>query len=179
MTSPASTPPSPPLSPAHPSAGDGQPGRNGLDELDRRILALLQQDSALSNQALAERVHASPPTTLRRVRRLREEGYITREVALLDPQKFGSTLTAIVEITLDNQAAEHLDAFESGMLAEDSVQQCYRVSTGPDFILVVQVCDMPAYHALAHRAFTTRAHVRNVRTFFATHRAKFDTRIVL
>jgi len=57
------------------------------------------------------------------------------------------------------------------------VLQCYRVSPGPDFVVIVQVADMPAYHALAHRVFTAQANVRNVRTFFSVHRAKFETRI--
>lgn len=148
-----------------------------LDDLDRRILAQLQVDASPNNLALAASVHASPPTTLRRVRRLREAGYIQKQVAILSPEKLGATLTAIVEITLDNQSAEILQAFERVMIDERAVLQCYRVSTGADFILVVQVADMAAYHALVHRAFTAQARVRNVRTFFSTHRAKFDTRI--
>ena len=150
-----------------------------LDELDRRILEQLQQDSALTNQDLAARVHASPPTCLRRVKRLTDSGIISRQVALLDPAKLGSTLTAIVEITLDNQAAESMDAFEALMQAEPAILQCYRVSPGPDFVLIAQLADMPAYHALVHRCFTAQANVRNVRTFFSVHRAKFETRIDL
>lgn len=150
-----------------------------LDDLDRRILEQLQQDSSLTNQDLAERVHASPPTCLRRVRRLIESGVIEKQVAILSPAALGSTLTAIVEITLDVQAAERLDEFEASLLAEPAVLQCYRVSPGPDFVVIVQVRDMPAYHALAHRAFTAHANVRNVRTFFSVHRAKFETRIEL
>ncbi|CAB3816132.1 Leucine-responsive regulatory protein [Achromobacter aegrifaciens] len=150
-----------------------------LDDLDRRILEQLQEDSSLTNQELAQRVHASPPTCLRRVRRLVDERVIDRQVAILAAEKLGSTLTAIVEITLDVQAAESLDAFEQSMLVESAVLQCYRVSPGPDFVVIAQVKDMPAYHALVHRAFTAQANVRNVRTFFSVHRAKFETRIDL
>ncbi|MBR8654367.1 Lrp/AsnC family transcriptional regulator [Achromobacter sp. Marseille-Q0513] len=150
-----------------------------LDDLDRRILEQLQIDCALTNQDLAERVHASPPTCLRRVRRLVDIGVVDRQVAILAADKLGSTLTAIVEITLDVQAAESLDAFEQSMLAEPAVLQCYRVSPGPDFVVIAQVRDMPAYHALVHRAFTAQANVRNVRTFFSVHRAKFETRIAV
>jgi len=148
-----------------------------LDDLDRRILTLLQQNAALTNQDLAILVHASAPTCLRRVRRLVEEGVITRQVALVAPEKIASSLTAIVEITLDIQAAEHLEAFERSLINETAVLQCYRVSTGPDFVVIAQVRDMPAYHALVHRAFTAQANVRNVRTFFSVHRAKFETRV--
>lgn len=148
-----------------------------LDDLDRRILNQLQHDCALTNQELAVRVHASAPTCLRRVRRLVETGVIARQVAILAPEKLGSSLTAIVEVTLDVQAAENLEAFERSLVDEPAVSQCYRVSTGPDFVVVAQVRDMPAYHALVHRAFTAQANVRNVRTFFSVHRAKFETRI--
>lgn len=133
----------------------------------------------MNNLELAASVHASAPTTLRRVRKLREAGYIEKQVAILAPEKLDASLTAIVEITLENQAAEVLQAFEAAMLAESAVLQCYRVSSGADFIVVVQVRDMNAYHALVHRAFTAQARVRNVRTFFSTHRSKFDTRIAL
>lgn len=148
-----------------------------LDELDRRILQQLQQDAAITNRELAQRVHASAPTCLRRVRRLTELGIIEKQVAILDASRLGPSLTAIIEITLDVQAAERLDDFERIMLDEPAVLQCYRVSPGPDFVVIAQVPDMPAYHALAHRSFTSQANVRNVRAFFSVHRAKFDTRI--
>lgn len=150
-----------------------------LDDLDRRILEYLQADSSLTNQELARRVHASAPTCLRRVRRLIDEGVIEKQVSILDTHKLGPSLTAIVEITLDIQTAEHLEFFENNLLPEAAVLQCYRVSPGPDFIVVAQVSDMPAYHAMAHRLFTSKANVRNVRTFFSIHRSKFDTRTIL
>jgi Lrp/AsnC family leucine-responsive transcriptional regulator len=62
---------------------------------------------------------------------------------------------------------------------EAAVQQCYRVSPGPDFVLVMQVADMPAYHALAHRLFANQTNVRNVRSFFSVFRSKFETRIIV
>ena len=146
-----------------------------LDELDKRILQQLQKDCSLTNQALAEKVHASAPTCLRRVRYLQESGIIQKQVAIVDPQKTGSTLTAIVEVTLDIQNAEANTAFEKEVNGETAVLQCYRVSTGPDFVLIIQVADMPAYHELVHRLFTASKNVRNVRTFFSVNRSKFET----
>ncbi len=152
-----------------------------IDEIDLRLLDQLQQDASLSNQDLAEMVHVSPPTCLRRVRRLREAGLIERQVALLQPEKMaavlGHGLHAIVEITLDRQGAELLDAFEARVAADEAVQQCWRVSPGPDFILIVGVADMPAYLALAQRLFTSDANVRNVKAFFSTKRSKFEPRL--
>ncbi|MGV8897762.1 MAG: Lrp/AsnC family transcriptional regulator [Burkholderiaceae bacterium] len=150
-----------------------------FDELDRRILNALQLDASQTNQALAEQVHASPPTCLRRVKRLIDAGVIARTVAIVAPDKVGAGLSAIVEITLDNQAAERMVEFEALVAVEDAVLQCYRVAPGPDFVLLVQVADMPAYHALAHRLFAGQANVRNVRSFFAIHRSKFETRIAV
>ena len=105
-----------------------------LDATDLRLLDLLQSDASLSNQALAERALTSPATALRRVRRLVDEGLIERSVAILNPQKLGAGLTALVEITLD---------------------------------------------ALVQRLFTQDANVRNVKSFFSVHRAKFETRLPL
>jgi Lrp/AsnC family leucine-responsive transcriptional regulator len=144
-----------------------------LDATDRRLLALLQTDNAVTNQELAQLAHISPATCLRRVRRLVEQGVIERQMAILSPELLGSGLTAILEITLDVQGAEALAAFESAIESESAVQQCYRVSSGPDFILIVFVSDMPAYHAFVHRALTAERNVRNVRSFFSVRRSKF------
>jgi Lrp/AsnC family transcriptional regulator, leucine-responsive regulatory protein len=149
------------------------------DAIDRRLLNLLQDDCSLTNQALAERAHISPPTCLRRVKRLQDAGLIERQIAILAADKFGAGLTAIVEISLEHQAAERQADFELRVREEAAVQQCYRVSPGPDFVLIVAVTDMPAYHALAHRLFTAQANVRNVRTFFSVNRSKFAPKVLI
>ena len=150
-----------------------------LDPIDLRLLELLQADAGLSNQALAEAAGTSPATALRRIRRLEEAGVIERRIALLSPERLGAGLTAIVELTLDRQGAEHLQAFEARAVAEPAVQQCYRVSPGPDFVLVTHCADMAAYHALVERLFTQDANVRNVKTYFVVARPKFDPRLPL
>jgi Lrp/AsnC family leucine-responsive transcriptional regulator len=150
-----------------------------LDEVDRRILNALQLDASHTNAELAELVHVSPPTCLRRVKQLTDAGVIARRVAIVSPDKVGAGLAAIVEISLDIQAAERMAQFEALVAAEAAVLQCYRVAPGPDFVLVIQVADMPAYHALAHRLFATHANVRNVKTYFSTFRSKFETRIAV
>ena len=154
-------------------------GVSDLDATDLRILEQLQRDASLTNQALAAAAHTSAATCLRRVKRLEDGGVIERRVAILSPHKLGAGLTAIVEVTLDAQGAEHLAAFESRAVAEAPVQQCHRVSPGPDFILVLQVPDMAAYHGLVQRLFTQDANVRNVKSFFSVHRAKFEPAIAL
>ena len=154
-----------------------------LDAIDLHLLARLQVDASLNNQMLAEQVHVSPPTCLRRVKRLRDVGLIEREIAVLSAdtlaQVIGHGLTAVVEITLDRQDQGALEAFEQRVAHEDAVQQCYRVSPGPDFCLVVHATDMPDYLALTQRLFTADANVRNVKTFFSIKRSKFGARLPL
>ena len=150
-----------------------------LDPVDLKILDVLQRDASLTNHALAQRVHTSPATCLRRVKALVDAGVSERRVVVLSPEALGHGLTAIVEVSLDRQSAEALAAFEARAIAEAAVQQCHRVSPGPDFVLVVHVLDMAAYQAVVERLFTQDANVRNVKAFFSVRRAKFETRIPL
>jgi Lrp/AsnC family transcriptional regulator, leucine-responsive regulatory protein len=149
------------------------------DETDLRLLDLLQHDASLSNQDLAVAAHTSAATCLRRVKRMVDAGVIERRVAILSTERLGAGLTALTEVTLDRQGAEHLAAFEARAVADAAVQQCYRVSPGPDFMLVLQAADMSAYNAVVQRLFTQDANVRNVKSFFSVHRAKFEPAIVL
>jgi DNA-binding Lrp family transcriptional regulator len=154
-----------------------------LDAVDLQLLDILQRDASLSNVALAEKVGVSAPTCLRRVKRLRVEGWIERQVAVLNADKLGAALghglTALVEVSLDKQGSEHLDDFEARAVSLDAVQQCWRVSPGPDFMLVLQARDMPHYLSISQALFTQDANVRNVKAFFATKRAKMTTQIQL
>jgi len=150
-----------------------------LDSVDRRILDALQGDCAVSNQELAEHVHTSAATCLRRVKRLVDGGVIERRIAILAPGPAGlpTGITAVIEVTLDRQAAELQAAFEERAVADSAVQQCYRVTPGPDFVLIAYVADTDAYQALAQRLFTADVNVRNVKTYFAVKRGKFEPRI--
>ena len=154
-----------------------------LDATDLKLLALLQADASLNNVALAEKLHISPPTCLRRTKRLQQEGWIEKQVAILSADKLGRLmghgLTALIEVSLDKQGEEWLQAFETRAVKEQAVQQCWRVSPGPDFMLVVQTTNMPAYLALTQRLLTQDANVRHVKTFFSVKRAKFGTELTL
>ena len=94
-----------------------------LDDLDRRILNTLQVDASHTNAELAALVHVSQPTCLRRVKQLTENGVIERQVAIVSPDKVGARLTAIVEITLDVQAADRMAEFEGAVAEEAAVLQ--------------------------------------------------------
>lgn len=152
-----------------------------LDAVDLQLLRQLQRDASQSNQALAAALHLSPPTCLRRVKRLQSLGLIEKQVTILNPEKLaqvtGHGLQAIVEISLDRQDSSALLQFERKAIAENSVQQCWRVSPGPDFVLIITTLNMPAYLALSQKLFTQDANVRNVKAFFAVKRAKFSTEL--
>ena len=154
-----------------------------LDAIDLQLLAILQANANISNIALADKLHISAPTCLRRTKRLQQEGWIEKQVAILSSDKMGRVMghsvTALIEVSLDKQGEELLQAFETRAVQEAAVQQCWRVSPGPDFMLVVQVPDMPAYLAFTQRLLTQDANVRNVKAFFSVKRAKFGTEIPL
>jgi Lrp/AsnC family leucine-responsive transcriptional regulator len=156
---------------------------SSLDATDLKLLAILQTDTSISNIGLAEKLNISPPTCLRRTNRLKQEGWIEKEVAILSANKLsqylGHGVTAIIEVSLDKQGEEWLTAFEKRAVQETAVQQCWRVSPGPDFLLVTQLADMPAYLAFTQRLLTQDANVRNVKAFFSLKRAKFGTEIPL
>lgn len=156
---------------------------SSLDAVDLKLLALLQADASLSNLALADKLGISAPTCLRRTKRLQQEGWIEKQVAILSADKLGQFsghgVTALIEVSLDKQGEELLQAFETRAVKEVAVQQCWRVSPGPDFMLVVNVADMPAYLAFTQRLLTQDANVRNVKAFFSVKRAKFGTEISL
>lgn len=154
-----------------------------IDHMDRQLLDWLQRDASLSNQALAAKVNTSAPTCLRRIKRLEDAGLIERRMAVLNPERLAAAIgygvTAIVEITLDRQDAQALEQFESRVSHDASVQQCYRVSPGPDFVLIVHAANMPAYLAMTQRLFTTDGNVRNTKAFFSVKRTKFGAELPL
>lgn len=156
---------------------------SSLDAIDLQLLAILQADASISNIALADKLRISAPTCLRRTKRLQQEGWIEKQVAILSSDKMGlamgHSVTALIEVSLDKQGEELLQAFETRAIQETAVQQCWRVSPGPDFMLVVQVPDMPSYLAFTQRLLTQDANVRNVKAFFSVKRAKFGTQIPL
>jgi Lrp/AsnC family leucine-responsive transcriptional regulator len=157
--------------------------QSSLDATDLQLLAILQADASISNIALADKLRISAPTCLRRTKRLQQEGWIEKQVAILSSDKLGQLMghnvTALIEVSLDKQGEELLQTFETRAIQEAAVQQCWRVSPGPDFMLVVQVPDMPSYLAFTQRLLTQDANVRNVKAFFSVKRAKFGTEIPL
>ncbi|WP_395543054.1 Lrp/AsnC family transcriptional regulator [Neotabrizicola sp. sgz301269] len=126
-----------------------------LDATDRRILAALQNDGRMTNADLAERVNLSPSACHRRVQRLEEEGFIAGYVALLDPRRMGLQTTVFVEITLESQAEDLLDAFEQQVARVPEVLECHLTAGTADYLLKVAVGDTEDFARL-HRRFLSR-----------------------
>ena len=144
-----------------------------LDDLDHRILHALQDQADRSNLEIARLIGLSPAATLRRIKRLKDQGVIERVVAVLNPQAVGAGLLAVVEVSLARQGEHALQAFAALACKQAEVQQCYQVSPGPDFVLIAQVPDMPAYHAFSQRLLTEDANVRHVKAYFSVKRHAF------
>jgi Lrp/AsnC family leucine-responsive transcriptional regulator len=126
-----------------------------LDATDRRILQVLQREGRISNADLAERIALSPSACHRRVQRLEEEGFITGYVALLDARRIGKTTTVFVEITLQSQSDEVLDAFERAVARIPDVLECHLMAGAADFLLKLVVADTEDY-ARIHRQYLAR-----------------------
>ena len=144
-----------------------------LDDLDHRILHALQDQADRSNLEIARLIGLSPAATLRRIKRLKDQGVIERVVAVLNPQAVGAGLLAVIEVSLERQGEHALQAFAALACKQAEVQQCYQVSPGPDFVLIAQVPDMPAYHAFSQRLLTEDANVRHVKAYFSVKRHAF------
>ena len=148
-----------------------------LDKVDRKLLNLLQRDNQMPTRALAEKVHISQPTCLRRIRDLREAGIISADVAMVNPFALGYGMLAFLEVSLTNQSDEHMQEFEARMAKESEVMQCYFVSGDYDYFLVVHAIDMEAYYLFVRRAISGTGNVRHFQSRFPMKRAKFATRI--
>ncbi|GAA2815679.1 AsnC family transcriptional regulator [Aminobacter aminovorans] len=156
-------------------------GRNAvpLDELDRRILAVLQQDNRLSFAELAERVASSAASCVRRVRRLREEGVILADIALVDPGRAGKSLTAVVNIELEAERLDLVDAFKREMRAAPEVNQCYMVTGDADFVVMVTVEDIAAFEAFTRDRLYANPNIRKFRSMIMLDRVKFEPRVAI
>ncbi|CAD0184159.1 Leucine-responsive regulatory protein [Ruegeria sp. THAF57] len=126
-----------------------------LDTTDRKILAALQRNGRMSNAELSEQANLSPSACHRRVQRLESEGYIRDYVALLDARKMKVPTTVFVEITLQGQAEEVLDAFEKAVARIPDVLECHLMAGTADYILKV-VAENTEDFARIHRQYLSR-----------------------
>ena len=153
---------------------------NDLDRTDLRLLAELQKDASLSNLELADKVGLSPTPCARRVKRLVTEGFIERQVAILNPEKLGYDLTAHVSISMDRHTPDRFESFEAEIATYDEVIDC-SVVTGQsaDYLIRVVVKDMKHFEAVLLGKLTRIPGVTGVHSSFVLRKVINRTEIPL
>jgi len=146
-----------------------------LDPTDRRILEALQRQGRISNQELSDTVNLSPSACHRRVQRLEEEGYIKGYVALLDPRRMGRLTVVFVEITLQGQADEVLDAFERAVARVPEVLECHLMAGSADYLLKVVAMDTEDFARIHRKSLATLPGVRGMQSSFALRTVRQTT----
>jgi len=145
-----------------------------LDPTDVQILKLLQQDASLTNKELSYKLHKSIATIHERVRRLKEQGYIKRIVAILDRKKINKNLIAFSQVLLNDHTADTLNTFEREVVKFPEVMECFQMTGTFDFILRVATGDMDEYHRF-YRKLGTLPKITSVQSFFVLSETKSDT----
>jgi Lrp/AsnC family transcriptional regulator len=145
-----------------------------MDDIDRSLLEILQQNATLSIAQMAERVGLSPTPCWKRIQKLEAAGVITRRVAVVDPDRVGVGLSVLVSIEAGEHTPEWLKRFSFGIGALPEVMAAYRVAGDVDYVLHVAVADMAEYDAFYKRLIAI-APMKNVTSRFAMERLKHTT----
>lgn len=143
-----------------------------LDTLDIRLLACLQENNIQTADQLAERVGRSPSAVARRLRRLRSNGAIAADVAIVSQEAAGNPLFAVIQVQLERHAPHEGDLLRRRLLASPNVQLCLDISGTFDIMLLVVAADMNSYNAFADAMLAEQPAVRRFETSFVKKRAK-------
>lgn len=150
-----------------------------LDSHDRAILRILQRDNKTPQRRIGEAVNLSAAAVQRRIAAMEAAGIIQRNVAIVDTQAAAMTITSIVEVQMVNEHQHTAAAARALFQATPEVQQCYYVTGGISFVLVIVAPDMPAYEALTRRLFNENEAVASFRSLIALDRVKTGSEIVI
>ena len=138
-----------------------------IDRIDKKILKILQSNSRISNQELADKVALSPSPCLRRVKQLEEKGYISKHVVLLNPDKLGLQLIIMVLVGLDSHSPAKMGQFEKSIRLLPEVMQCYLITgQSADYFLKIIVPDIEHYQSFLLKKLTRIDGVANVVSSF-------------
>jgi Lrp/AsnC family transcriptional regulator, leucine-responsive regulatory protein len=157
------------------AAIEGKPHEGDMDRIDRKILNIYQSDTRRIAESIGQEVGLSAAAVQRRLKRLRTEGVIAAETAVLDKSLVGPTMvTCIVTLSMAAKPAPgaHLDRFRRQMIEHPLVQQCYHVTGTHDFIVIVIANSMEAYGAFTREWFESNEHVTRFDTHVALERVK-------
>lgn len=146
-----------------------------LDDTDRRLLRALQADGRISNADLAQKCNLSPSACSDRVRRLREEGYITGFSAILDPAKVGRDVLIFVEVVLDRTTPDVFESFAAAARKAPDVLECHMVAGGFDYLIKSRVADLVEYRKFLEEVLVRIPGVRETRTYAVLEEVKSST----
>ena len=146
-----------------------------IDDIDRRILQLLQTNGRITNQELADSIGLSPSPCLRRLRHLETTGVISGYVALVDPDKLGLSVTAFIRVRLHQQDDQHLAMFEDAVAQFPEVMECYLMTGDADYQLRVIVQSLSAFEDFLRHKLTRIKGVSQVTTSFALRPIAYKT----
>ncbi|RUL77742.1 Lrp/AsnC family transcriptional regulator [Dyella choica] len=146
-----------------------------LDKLDRRILAVLQKDVRRPAELIGAEVGLSASAVQRRIARLRDEGVITAEVAVIDPRSVGRPLTLIVEVEVERERPELSQSLKQWVTAEPMIQEAWYVTGAGDYVLIILARDVEHFEALMRRMVVENANVRRYQTRVALSTIKRGT----
>lgn len=150
-----------------------------LDRTDKTILRQLQRDASLSNVALAEKVHLSPPACLRRVERLKRLGLIDKVVALLNPQAVGAGMLVMIGVVLDRSTPESFAEFEKAAAKVSGCMECHVVTGEFDYFMLVRTRDNDSFNRLHAEQLLYLPGVRQVRSFMVLRNVLSTTELPL
>ncbi len=148
--------------------------QNQLDSIDYKILAVIQHDNDISTEEIAKKVHLSPTPCWRRMKVLREQGYIDKSVALLNPKKFNLLVEVFVSIETEKHSDQWLDEFAACVQAIPYVINVYRIAGATDYILHAIMPSMREYDVLYKRIIQTNG-IRNMTANIVMDRVKHTT----
>ncbi|MCG9595787.1 Lrp/AsnC family transcriptional regulator [Vibrio sp. Isolate25] len=148
-----------------------------IDRLDRKILAILQKNNRIANVELAEEVGLSPPACLKRVKRLREEKVIIGDVSIINPELAGNKMNLIVSVEMERDRPDIYSVFRQSVMKAPEVTQCYQITGGYDFMLVVSVPNISAYEKFIERVLHQDKNIRKFQTSVSTRTVKFSTEV--
>ena len=150
-----------------------------IDRIDRKILAVLQEDGRISNLKLAEAVALSPTAVLARVQRLTREGYLLGYEARLNPARLGAAMLVFVEVLLDRTTPNVFEQFKAAVQVHPQIMECHMVAGGFDYLLKTRMADMAAYREFAGTVLWQLPGVRETRTYAVMEEVKSTTRLPL
>ena len=150
-----------------------------LDQIDRKLLELLQEDSKLTNKQLSARIHLSPTAVFERIKKLEKEGVIDKYVALVDKSKVDRAFVTFCHVKLVKHTQKNVVEFEREVKGLEEVVECYHVSGDYDYLLKVHVKDMIAFREFMVNKLTSISHIGSTHSMFMISQVKHTTAISL